>query len=607
MVLDRELVALAAADARCRLVRARIAERVVTLRAWRTLGFVRLSDFARERLGLSPRSLEEDARLVRALTALPVLRCAVESGELSWTRARILVRTATPNREGEMLETARAVPLRNLEDWAQNWTKAGRQPPSTAIPESTTTVVDQSGDDPLLRRTIELSRSGRRLWRTACEYASRSAGTPLSPGQVLELVVAETAGALPMAPPKPEAESVPERSGAHRASSAHSAPPQFHEQRLRTAMRTGEARGRRGLLHFLAEYGAAEGFEWLAPTSRDPGPARAVVALLEDIEWADAFELERRLQSLRLLTQRLEAQMAALLRVGIDRRLFHELGFATVPLYAEARLGICRRRVWSLVAIERHSWRTSRQLHAAWRDGKLTLLQATTLIEVVGEKNAEAWIARAREITLRRLQDEVAWALDHGDRTSHDDNPLPPTVDVDVRKDGLADFTESEVQKRAHEPAPHWSIGVPGKVHIDVFVPLSVAVLLETTLDRLQGWGEGRWHAFERMVAMALLEWMGAPKHRDPIFERDGWRCTVPGCSSRRNLHDHHVVFRSRGGGNALDNRITVCAAHHLHGLHAGIVRAWGTAPRGIVWELGCAPGREPLMRLLGDRLLHEE
>ena len=73
-------------------------------------------------------------------------------------------------------------------------------------------------------------------------------------------------------------------------------------------------------------------------------------------------------------------------------------------------------------------------------------------------------------------------------------------------------------------------------------------------------------------------------------------------CTARRNLHDHHILFRSRGGGNDRDNRVTVCAAHHLHGIHAGRVRAWGAAPDGITWELGVRTGRQPLLRLEGDR-----
>jgi len=46
-------------------------------------------------------------------------------------------------------------------------------------------------------------------------------------------------------------------------------------------------------------------------------------------------------------------------------------------------------------------------------------------------------------------------------------------------------------------------------------------------------------------------------------------------------------VFRSRGGRNARDNRVTVCAWHHLRGIHAGRIRASGEAPGAITWEIG--------------------
>jgi len=76
----------------------------------------------------------------------------------------------------------------------------------------------------------------------------------------------------------------------------------------------------------------------------------------------------------------------------------------------------------------------------------------------------------------------------------------------------------------------------------------------------------------------------------------------VPGCSSRRNLHDHHLQFRSRGGGNARENRVAVCVAHHLHGIHEGVVRASGSAPRDVRWELGVRSYGPPLLAFIGDR-----
>jgi hypothetical protein len=86
------------------------------------------------------------------------------------------------------------------------------------------------------------------------------------------------------------------------------------------------------------------------------------------------------------------------------------------------------------------------------------------------------------------------------------------------------------------------------------------------------------------------------------VFERDGWRCTAPGCSSYRNLQDHHVVFRSLGGSGALSNRTTLCAWHHLRGVHAGIIRCAGDAPDHLVFELGLRAAGPPLARYCGDQ-----
>jgi hypothetical protein len=63
-----------------------------------------------------------------------------------------------------------------------------------------------------------------------------------------------------------------------------------------------------------------------------------------------------------------------------------------------------------------------------------------------------------------------------------------------------------------------------------------------------------------------------------------------------RNLHDHHVQFRSAGGSDALDNRVSLCAFHHLRGVHAGRMRCTGRAPDGLKWQLGIRRGAPPLL-----------
>jgi HNH endonuclease len=49
-------------------------------------------------------------------------------------------------------------------------------------------------------------------------------------------------------------------------------------------------------------------------------------------------------------------------------------------------------------------------------------------------------------------------------------------------------------------------------------------------------------------------------------FTRDEWKCRH--CLSRSNLHPHHVIYRSQGGQDVLNNLITLCAQCHLIGIH---------------------------------------
>jgi hypothetical protein len=132
--------------------------------------------------------------------------------------------------------------------------------------------------------------------------------------------------------------------------------------------------------------------------------------------------------------------------------------------------------------------------------------------------------------------------------------------------------------------------------------PASVAALLRDVLDAFADSAEPRWTALERLLRHVITHWESTPRHHDPVFARDGWRCTVPACSSRRNLHDHHLRFRSRGGDNQCDNRTVVCAAHHLHGIHDGTIHAAGVAPHAIEWQLGVRPGAPPFLACVGDR-----
>jgi hypothetical protein len=76
------------------------------------------------------------------------------------------------------------------------------------------------------------------------------------------------------------------------------------------------------------------------------------------------------------------------------------------------------------------------------------------------------------------------------------------------------------------------------------------------------------------------------PRRR--IYERDGWRCMAPGCTSRKHLEDHHLEYLSRGGDeHAPDNQLCTCGFHHRMGEHGGLAQCRGKAPLDVVWRLG--------------------
>jgi len=145
----------------------------------------------------------------------------------------------------------------------------------------------------------------------------------------------------------------------------------------------------------------------------------------------------------------------------------------------------------------------------------------------VSEDTAVAWVARSREVTVRRLMDEVEWALVVG----HGLRPVAPPA-----AGALLDI--SERQMCAH---PDWELA-DGEIRFSA--PAPVVALLRTSILAFAAPADSLCGGLERLLLHVKAEWEGQPRHRDPIFARDNWRCAVPVCTSRRNLHDHHLLFR---------------------------------------------------------------
>jgi len=112
-------------------------------------------------------------------------------------------------------------------------------------------------------------------------------------------------------------------------------------------------------------------------------------------------------------------------------------------------------------------------------------------------------------------------------------------------------------------------------------------------------------------IALLLTEYLLNEKahhkaaHNNKVLERDGYKCQVPGCSNRRNIHAHHLKFRSQGGSDAIRNLLCLCACHHLwilHMLHG--LKIEGAAPDELTFTFGpvSSPEGQPFMIYSGGR-----
>src|SRR5574342_1020215 len=79
------------------------------------LGYASIGNYAREKLGLPPRTAQAMARLSRELHQTPLLRDAVLRGEVSASKAQAILRVIFGDNESAWVERARAETVRALE------------------------------------------------------------------------------------------------------------------------------------------------------------------------------------------------------------------------------------------------------------------------------------------------------------------------------------------------------------------------------------------------------------------------------------------------------------------------------------------------------------
>jgi len=548
--LDARLVALARGDAPLRRALARVAGAFVARKAWEPLGFIRPADYARERPGLSARELSDLAQVDAVLAKLPAIDAALTSGRFGWTKVRLLCRVATPETEAHWLAEAGRLSAAAL-------SREVRAFDMGALEAGGAEAKDEAACERTVLR-VRVSKHVRSKWGALKCTLRRVTGGWLPNDTCAELVAAEVLSAIgrEVDPTEPPPVAARVRAGAANAAG-------------------------RDLVPELALPPAAPG-----------APSPFVEALVAGLDDADPRELEARLCRAAALERSLLARIGPLLFAFNRLRGPQQMGFRSLDAYARERLGMSARKARALLRLE-HACALAPGLGGAWREGRITVSQAHTLVPLMLSAGSEpfhaAWIARAGEVTVRPLEDDVEHALATGafDPAALPDLPDLALPDPDELDDPLAppeaaphaapSGVQTGAQHRGREETDTWSVNVPTDVgRLFRACLCSVARRLDASPGR----------ALEAMFDHAMASWWVASPRAYHVFARDGFRCTVPGCTSQRNLHAHHVLFRSRGGSDADPNLITLCAAHHQRAVHGGVIRISGRAPDRLVFEM---------------------
>jgi hypothetical protein len=535
------------------------------------LGWSGVGDYARERLGVAARTGQVMARLGRALGERPLLRAAVRSGAVSIRAAQEIVSVAVGADEAGWVERARALTVRGLvaavrdaRERAAAPEGAGcaavdararaAEPPAAADADDLDDEVHGTpGAEPWLRVSLEVTSGSRDALLRALDLAGRVLGEGAPRWQRLEAVAQEYLGTH--GGDEADDEVVAGELAAWRGESLEDRP---------AAGSGGDAAD--GAAHAAPSWRAELEAYLEEETGRWAFLEEVPALAAPPVDEADhPTRLDATLRELASLRERWESLLGHLALLTRMLGLWRDLRFVSFAHYCKERLGLGVRQVEQRIALERRLYALP-SLRIALAEGRLDAERARLVARVAEEPSAGEWIDRAERTPAVALRQEV---------------------------EALEAMAHVSWMVAARRCAPEEQ-----SVELRLRVPVRVAVLLAAAFRAVQrapgpdgrvGWRSDS-ECLLRVASHFIEAWRDLPKaHSTPrrrALWRDGHRCQVPGCS-RAAVHAHHVLYRSRGGGDEAENLVSLCAAHHLHGVHRAFVRVRGVAPHGLTWDLG--------------------
>ena len=297
----------------------------------------------------------------------------------------------------------------------------------------------------------------------------------------------------------------------------------------------------------------------------------------------------------------------------LERKLYRQLGYSTINQYAREELGFSPGRTGDFLALCRRLKKLP-EVKAQIASGKLGYTKARTLLPVIDETNQRQWVAKALTSSRRELELEVKRAR----RIALDEAATQPQLITEVKsvlpvvmpvrvtlemtpmqfsryealwekirkqRSASSDKVEALLEIMAAFADQTYSreyVSPPVQVHIHqcpdcekATVQTAKGELAISSAEKERVACDCQTSLVDRPNVVIIR-----PALRRKILAKARHRCQRPGCLHTRYLEIHHIVPRSRGGGNEVENLVCLCSGCH-----------------GLVHERGLVQVKEPQVR----------
>jgi hypothetical protein len=243
--------------------------------------------------------------------------------------------------------------------------------------------------------------------------------------------------------------------------------------------------------------------------------------------------------------KRAEAELIDILQKVDEYKVFRVHGCKNLFEYTTAVLKLSESIAYNFIVVSRKAKEVP-QLKAVIESGQLSVSKARKITSVLNKANHSEWLQKAVHMPQKKLEQEVARA-----------NPresVPETMKF-VSGDRL-----------------NLQMGISAKIMFHLKQAQNIesqrkkrAVNLEETLEALLEIYHERQDPVQKAEKLQNRKNLSLARQVDL---RDRRQCTyqkVNGerCEERRWLDVHHVIPKSKGGSDSLDNLTTLCAGHH--------------------------------------------